>query len=336
MTDTLRLSLLIALSLLAAGMSAGQRCVRTHLDSTIQMTDTIVTRQLDTDDADIESVTVEARGALPRIREGRGMSDVYWGMSLTAPGDTINIALRFGNSDFGDLLDRRICVVTVTRGNKELYDKEVSGFHTGAGEYNSLTATLTDDRLIIDGGGSRSSRLCEITLDGALTPTETSVWNVGKMHLSVYSTEVCRPPHRAFASGLTRDELDRHFATSSDPVEGYWKYFDRSNDPMFARLGGRYTLAVISRSRLSGANDDGYDIIYIDGAQTLANSWSPMMLKGTLYPTIFEGHYDLHWIDSTFETITDDISATITEHSLLTLSFPLLKTTVRFSKVPTK
>lgn len=59
-----------------------------------------------------------------------------------------------------------------------------------------------------------------------------------------------------------------------------------------------------------------------------------MMLKGRLRPTIFENHYTLEWIDSEFRTMTEDMHADIEQGAILTLSFPLLKTTLRFSKVP--
>ena len=61
-----------------------------------------------------------------------------------------------------------------------------------------------------------------------------------------------------------------------------------------------------------------------------------MMLKGRLKPTIFLDHYDLEWVDSTFERMNRDIHAQLTDGAILSLSFPLLKTTVRFSKMPLK
>lgn len=341
MIPVLRLSLLLSIILSGAiGISARERCERTHLDSPIEITDTIISRAVDVDSANVESLTVEVRGAMPKLREGRGMSKSCWGLSLTAPGDTLKVSLRFGNSDFGDLLDQRISVITITRGNEVLCDNKVSGFHTGADKFNTLSVTLSGDQLIVWGGGGQNRSICDLTLKQKFHPKETSVWNIGKMLLSVFSTEVCRPPQKAFASGITRDELDRYFAASNDPVEGYWKYFDRSNDPMFARMGGRYTLAVV-RSQEPQQPDDTYplatyDIIYIDGAQTMADDWHPMMLKGALSSTIFDGQYDLKWIDATFDTMTDDINATVTDGALLTLNFPLLKTVLRFSKIPVK
>ena len=340
MTFKSRFTLLFTIILPAVAMAAGERCERVHLPSPLQITDTIITRHIGLDRYDQESITAEARGALPKLKEGCGMSASCWGLTLAAPDDTLKVSLRFGNSDFGDFTDRRISVITVTRGNEELYSESVSGFHTGADRFNTLSVTLSDNTLSVSGGGEHSRKICDLNLDRCFRPCESSVWNVGTMRLSVFSTEVCHPPYKAFASGITREDLDRRFATTTDPVEGYWRYFDRTNDPMFARLGGRYTLAVI-RSKNQTETEGSYpvttyDIVYIDGAQTKADDWSPMMLKGALRSTIFEGHYDMEWIDSTFETITDDISATITERSLLTLNFPLLKTTIRFSKVPTR
>ena len=340
MTAPRRLLLLSTAILLVTGMSARERCERTHLDSPIQINDTVISRPIDIDGAECESLTVEARGALPKLREGRGMSRQCWGIALTAPEDTLKVSLKFGNTDFGDMLDQRVSILTVTRGDEILYNNKVSGFTTAADKFNTLSVTLSEGTLTVSGGGSRSGSLCDITLDRSFTPSETSVWNVGNMLLAVYSTEVCRLPHMAFSTGMTREELDRHFAASTDPVEGYWKYFDRSTDPMFARMGGRYTLAIIRNGEQADSERSlplaTYDIIYIDGAQTMAHDWQPMMLKGSLRATIFDGQYDLTWIDSTFDTMTDDMNATVTDRALLTLSFPLLKSTLRFSKIPVK
>ena len=60
------------------------------------------------------------------------------------------------------------------------------------------------------------------------------------------------------------------------------------------------------------------------------------MLKGRLRPGIFENHYSLEWIDAEFEPVTEDIHADISQGAILTLSFPLLKTTLRFSKMPVR
>ena len=92
------------------------------------------------------------------------------------------------------------------------------------------------------------------------------------------------------------------------------------------RLGGRYTLAVVRA-------DDGYDIIYIDGAQVKKSQWQPCMKKGHMTKTIFSGNYDLTWIDATMEPISEDAFATVENGVILTFNFPIFKSQVRFAKV---
>lgn len=130
----------------------------------------------------------------------------------------------------------------------------------------------------------------------------------------------------AATSLWTLDELDEYLANSSDPLEGYWKYLDRDMEEKWLRLGGRYTLAVVRA-------DDGYDLIYIDGAQVKKSQWQPCMKKGHLTKTIFSGNYDLTWIDATMEPISEDAFATLENGVILTLNFPIFKSQVRFAKV---
>ena len=124
----------------------------------------------------------------------------------------------------------------------------------------------------------------------------------------------------------TLEALDEYLANSSDPVEGYWRYLDRDMEEKWLRIGGRYTLAVVRA-------DDGYDLIYIDGAQVNKSLWNPGMFKGHMVKTVFSGNYDLTWIDATMEPIGDDSYATIENCVILTFNFPVFKSQVRFAKI---
>ena len=130
----------------------------------------------------------------------------------------------------------------------------------------------------------------------------------------------------AETTGWTRDALDAYFEQSADPVEGYWKYLDRDMEEEWLRLGGRYTLAVVRA-------DDGYDLIYVEGAQVKKSQWQWGMLKGHITKTQFTGNYDLTWIDATMEPIDKDSYATVENGVILTLNFPEYKSQVRFAKV---
>lgn len=316
---------------------ARDNCQRSHLDKPVTITDSMLSRHLSAPGIPTESSTVEVRAALAKAKERRGMSKTRWGITLTSPSDTLDVSLHFGNTDFGDMLDRRIAVITVTRRGATLYHSEVDGMRMSAGSLNTLSLTLSEGQLHISGGGERSKELCEVNLTQPFTATDAHVWSQGELLVTVFSSEICQAPHFALATDHTPESLQRRFTSAHDPVEGYWTYFDRSNDPMYARLGGQYTLAVVRNDSIPSADRAGasYDIVYISGAKTLGHYWKPMMLKGRLRPTIFQGHYDLEWTDSTFDTITEDIHAILdSDDALLTLAFPLLKTTIRFSKAP--
>ena len=124
----------------------------------------------------------------------------------------------------------------------------------------------------------------------------------------------------------TLDALDEYLSASTDPIEGYWKYLDRDLEEKWLRLGGRYTIAVVRA-------DDGYDLIYIDGAQVRKSMWQPGMKKGHITKTLFTGNYDLTWIDATMEPIDEDAYATVENGVILTLNFPIFKSQMRLAKV---
>lgn len=314
---------------------ARDNCQRSHLDKPVTITDTMLTRQLSPSGIPMQSSTVEVRAALAKSKERRGMSKTRWGIALTSPSDSLDVSLQFGNTDFGDMLDRRIAVITVTRGGEILYSSEVDGMRMSAGSLNTLSLSLSNGQLHISGGGERSKELCAVDLASPFTPTDARVWSQGELLVTVFSSETCHAPSYTLATHHTVESLQKRFASPHDPVEGFWRYFDRTNDPKYARLGGQYTLAVVRNDSIAPTDGLGasYDIVYISGARTLGADWKPMMLKGRLRPTIFQGHYDLEWTDSTFDTITEDLHAVLdSDDALLTLAFPLLKTTIRFSK----
>lgn len=124
----------------------------------------------------------------------------------------------------------------------------------------------------------------------------------------------------------TREALDRHFAVSKNPYEGYWTYLDRDMEDQWLKLGGRYTIALVETER-------GYDVIYVDGAQVKKSLWHSGMKKAEMTQTIFTDNFTGKWFDSTFEPITDDVFVTFESGVILNFKFPVYKSQIRFSKV---
>lgn len=132
-------------------------------------------------------------------------------------------------------------------------------------------------------------------------------------------------PQLLFATNYSKEWLDKKMAESSDPIEGYWIYLDRSTDDRFFELGGKYTIAIIKE-------DAGYNVLYVDGAELYSGYWIPYMSKGRLSETPFVGHFDLEWHDA-MKNIIDDETYAVLSDFVLTLHFPIQKSQVRFRKL---
>lgn len=125
------------------------------------------------------------------------------------------------------------------------------------------------------------------------------------------------------------DELDKYLASSKDSIEGIWEYQDRNMPAGKIVPGGKYELAVV---RLPDSGS--YSIYYLSGGKIYADRWRMFMRKGTLIPTVFNGNFDMEWVDaSRARKLAGENYATLTiENSLLTLYFPLINTTMRFRR----
>lgn len=121
------------------------------------------------------------------------------------------------------------------------------------------------------------------------------------------------------------EELDEYFRTSTDSLEGYWKYLDRDIDTQKAAAGALYRLACV------GEGDGSYTLLYIDG--DTSGTWQALEIKASLQPTPFINHYDLVWIRQDGSRDSVDTSADIeVDGQVLRVNFPLLNSSMRFRK----
>lgn len=188
----------------------------------------------------------------------------------------------------------------------------------------SFCAEITENEAILLAGYQELKELDAIR--GSFNPsTPMEVQVHGKADISVIVTESVPDIVAVLFTGLEEDEINGIVSGKPQPC-GIWTALDRDTDSRRALAGGRYKLAVVPR------NDEGYDIIYLGGAEVNSSAWKPGMRKGILKPTIFKDHYDLIWYDSKMMPIEFDASASVEQGAILTLSFPLLKSTLRFSR----
>lgn len=216
-----------------------------------------------------------------------------------------------------------VCVSTVRDGKKTLVGRQDvthSEKETGLrltrntdGEVRLVAGDNTPVSLSIPFAGIPGSLVC-------IRPDRDVVYK---------NVELTGMVHDVPAPFESLERLTEYLAGSKDSIEGIWEYQDRNLPAGKIVPGGNYEVAVV---RLPAS--DGYGIYYIGGAEIYADRWTPLMRKGTLVPTVFSGSFDLEWTDaSRSRKLTRENNATLAmDNSLLTLSFPLLKSVIRFRR----
>ena len=272
----------------------------------------------------------------PMTGEKRKLTNTQWGLVFNHDGDGnyCAVVLSCDNSaPYDDITDQRTMLVTVIQcKDNQFIDLAHATVIKGISledDLNTVCVDVDERAVTVSMGKDEMQQVLEATVTrpagnvmvgyltgpGARVAIERAVLTINNDNQIAATT-----------TRWTQEALDTYFANSADPIEGYWQYLDRDMQDEWLRMGGRYTLAVVRA-------DDGYDIIYIDGAQVKKSLWRPGMLKGHMVKTAFTGNYDLRWIDATMEPIDRDAYATIENGVILTLSFPVYKSQMRFAKV---
>ncbi len=263
------------------------------------------------------------------------ISSPQWGVvfNMDDGGNYCAVVLTCDNSSpFDDITDRRSMRVAVIKNDGhssiELASATVTRGVSLEDEMNTVCVDVREHGVQVSIGKDELEQVLEVGITrpagvvyaGYLVGPGSRV-AIERAVLTIDNEKQVSP-----GSMWTLDGLDQYLSNSTDPVEGYWRYLDRDMEDKWLRLGGRYTLAVVRA-------DDGYDLIYIDGAQVKKSQWRPCMVKGHITKTQFSGNYDLCWIDATLEPIVEDCYATIENGVILTLNFPIYKSQIRFAKV---
>ncbi len=284
-------------------------------------------------DSAVESLVFEVRAALHKNDERVGYSKTSWSLvwGYISPEMYYYAKMQCGNTDFGDFTDKRFAEITIGKlingvdsviTRKRLY----KGVDMDRG-YNSLLMEWNRERTRIFIGSKEPVHVASFSgLDGI--GDRCGVISCDSLIISSVVVETVPDRMLPLNTSWEKDSLDNYLSRSADKLEGYWSYLDRDNDEKRARLGGRYSLAIVK-------DGDGYVILYISGADVNRSKWRECMVKGRLVPTIFENHYDLVWYDSMMLPMETDIYADVIDGAILALDFPLYQTKIRFSKTPT-
>lgn len=281
---------------------------------------------------------VEVRASFPSLKERDGLAAHFYTLTFhdRDSDDALTVEFHHGTDAYGFSMERQFVQISARRlradGNTtELYcEKIYTGLNFGP-EANTLVAELSPDgNVTLLAGHLMLTELATFDSGMHLIGAQTATF-ASRGPVAVADLVYAYTPDQSgkLFTGHTEQSLMALLSNDRPAPEGVWKYLDRDNDERYARLGGDYKLAIVP-----SATGEGFDIIYLDGAKVKGSLWKPGMLKGRLTPTVFTGQYNLVWYDSHMRPIHREASASVQQGAILTLSFPLYKTTLRFSREP--
>lgn len=300
----------------------------------INLCDTSVWSQ-SLDDSGLAELILEARCEVPGDTPRKtGISKCAWSLGWQNIGSGLGyeIEVRRHTDYIDDINGGRQLWLTVYRTEKQAK--------------NIIVETSTDSNVDLIGGANTMSvriignnvsvKLGSHTLYDILRfNIEESEWTnaymkaYGCVSPNLFVVE-CINNTNDYNTGLDVGLLVQGEGFTNARTDGLWKYLDRENDNEYAKPGGFYELATVTdpETRIT-------DIVYIGGADVANDRWLPGMRKGRLIPTTFINHYDLEWVSANMETLDYEMFAEISDDgAILTLSFPELKSKLRFKRIP--
>lgn len=194
--------------------------------------------------------------------------------------------------------------------------------------YNSLTIKTANGKLTVLAGHQKLKQIfaCDYQIKDRFVAgtivSPGSCLSIKRVQFKDYPDN-----HRTNLTRYSQEEIDKIISQNrTDSYVGYWRYLDRvTNDKLFL-LGGKYTLIILPDG------NGNYEILYYSGASKYTRFWQPFMKKGMLESTPFFNHYDLHWYSADKQYYFDE-SFTSVSDGILTLNFPIQKSSVRFYRI---
>lgn len=264
---------------------------------------------------------LEACVAMEGPSDRRGADRHSWSLVLMlADGTRHTVTVGWGNSDHGDFTDTRYLSVTGVMPAPVRLTSDVDLY---SGDNSIVVEIDTPGEAQVYVGNDVMNHVGAISLSAPVD--SVAIGTDGKIGLAFMAIECEHDP--VLDSGLD----DRALEMACDPAlrapAGLWRYLDRDNNAEYARPGGYYTLVIVPDPE----EPDAFLLLYYDGAKVNAAAWKPGMIKGRMTPTRFEGRYRLQWRNADKSLLRDESHA-ILEGDILTLSFPLHQSVLRFSR----
>lgn len=257
-----------------------------------------------------------------------------WGLvwNYNNPNNYYAVALNGNNTILNEVLDERYIEVEIFRllnGEKRTLSKRKLSKDLNLQDgFNNILIKYDGNYTKLAIGSKKMQNIA--TLDISYKDSLIVGYFVGsgaKVEIERLVTKKPESKSAKLQTSWNKAKIDNYLQTNqTDLLEGLWAYQDRNINETTTKLGGKYTLAIIKNGQ------NGYDILYYDGAKVNANNWQCGMLKGKLKRTKFADNYDLVWYDAMMNEYIDDTYADIEAYTILSINIPNRKAQLRFTK----
>jgi threonine/homoserine/homoserine lactone efflux protein len=265
------------------------------------------------------------------LRDGRTakVSHPSWGVAVKGAGHMLEFILATADDPRDELRLTAVDVCAYIDGRPAAESRITAGISFFDGE-NSFRLRRDAGKYTLLGGDRQYHPILSVDAPDLQPDSVGFIVAPGAAlsldHMTVAVTAERMPDARLEVSHFANPDVRAsYFNRSTDLMEGEWEIFDRSFEDSRLRPGGEYRLAVV-RSR------EGYNLIYISGAEKNGSSWIPGMDKGYLHTTSFRNVFDVTWLDPAGQPLDGEIKAQFGAPDILTLQFVDHASTLRLRK----
>lgn len=282
---------------------------------------------------------VEVAASMPGNRNGRNDA-AQWRLSgLSADGACrFCITISWGNEGIDEAFSRRYLQVTadtvaIDGGRMEMFSNKIYDDVDLYRGVNVLTVVVRDGSAAVWIGNDRQRDAGSFRCSA---PSAFRLHAGSSLDVDYFVSAWEENPAIDLQTGLCEEDVVQ--LTHGHPgAVGIWDFLDRDTDSGWAEPGGMYRLAVVPHIDIGNCEYNGrrpvYDVIYLGGATVEASRWMPGMVKGRMYATPFENHYDVVWFDARMEWMGAEVSAEFISSAILAFHFPLHKSHMRFARM---
>lgn len=196
--------------------------------------------------------------------------------------------------------------------------------------FNHFSIRRNGEEWTLRGGSHNAGEILRFTLPSPVCADSLYLEACGKKPLTLRQLDCSADRSLAFDASLSPWSdtalLEEYLANSEDPMEGYWYLLDRTLEESLLKLGGDYRLACVR-------SEDGYDLIYLEGARVMGRKWIPGMVKARLRSSGIDGVWNVGWTDATGMPMTHELKAQMDSPSTLTIYFPYQSSSLRFQQI---